>query len=120
MADIIPREKLRELVSEISKNSMILEDNEVEDVLLSLADDFVERVVGFSCALAKHRGSTTLEARDVALHLKQVWDIELRDYPLSHSNPSTTEELDQNKKLQQQQPSLAHRQKLDLKRKFIG
>lgn len=29
----------------------------------------------FSCQLAKHRGSDTLEAKDVQLHLERNWNI---------------------------------------------
>ena len=38
-------------------------------VLLQVADDFIENVVASSCQLAKHRRSNTLEAKDVQLYL---------------------------------------------------
>ncbi len=40
-------------------------------VLLDLADDFVEQAASFACALAKHRRSNTLDVKDVQLYLGQ-------------------------------------------------
>ena len=50
-------------------------DLDVEELLLEMTNDFIERVVTFSCQLAKHRGSDTLEAKDVQLHLERNWNI---------------------------------------------
>ena len=38
-------------------------------LLAQLADDFIENVVAASSRLAKHRKSTSLEVKDVRLHL---------------------------------------------------
>ncbi|KAL6507722.1 hypothetical protein OROGR_023917 [Orobanche gracilis] len=55
MAEIDPSEKL---------------DPEVEDILVNIAEDFVESITTFGCSLARHRKSTTLEAKDIILHLE--------------------------------------------------
>lgn len=67
--------KLHELVSAINPAERL--DPEVESLLLDLADDFIENLSVFSCALARHRRSNVLEPRDVELHLEKNWNIKV-------------------------------------------
>eukprot|EP00039_Didymoeca_costata_P030671 m.30827 g.30827 ORF g.30827 m.30827 type:complete len:176 (+) comp8245_c0_seq1:119-646(+) len=70
---VLPQGKIQELVKQIDPNQTL--ETEVEDLLQEMANDFIERVVTFSCQLAKHRGSDKLEAKDVQLHLERNWNI---------------------------------------------
>jgi transcription initiation factor TFIID subunit TAF12 len=38
-------------------------------ILMEIADDFIDQVTEFSARLAKHRKATFVDVKDVALHL---------------------------------------------------
>jgi len=69
------RRTIQDLVASIDPTVKILP--EVEDLLLEIADEFIDSVANFSCRLAKHRGGDTLEARDLQLHLERNHNIRI-------------------------------------------
>ncbi|GJJ06143.1 hypothetical protein Clacol_000332 [Clathrus columnatus] len=74
-ADQSMRKSIQELVSSIDPNVRV--EPEVEDLLLDIADEFIDSVTNFSCRLARHRGGDTLEVRDLQLHLERNHNIRI-------------------------------------------
>ncbi|XP_031499790.1 subtilisin-like serine-protease S isoform X2 [Nymphaea colorata] len=72
---ILSKRSIHELLAQIDPLERL--DPEVEDVMAEIADDFVESITTFSCSLAKHRKSTTLEAKDILLHMERNWNMTL-------------------------------------------
>ncbi|KAI9571138.1 transcription initiation factor TFIID subunit A-domain-containing protein [Boletus coccyginus] len=69
------RRSIQDLVTSIDPNVRI--EPEVEDLLLQIADEFIDSVANFSCRLAKHRGGDTLEVKDLQLHLERNHNIRI-------------------------------------------
>jgi transcription initiation factor TFIID subunit 12 len=55
-------------------------DAEVIEILLEMADDFIDNCTMFSCDLARHRNSNVLELKDVQMHLEKNWNIRVPGY----------------------------------------
>ncbi|KAG8214055.1 transcription initiation factor TFIID subunit A-domain-containing protein [Butyriboletus roseoflavus] len=75
LGDQSMRRSIQDLVTSIDPNVRI--EPEVEDLLLQIADEFIDSVSNFSCRLAKHRGGDTLEVKDLQLHLERNHNIRI-------------------------------------------
>jgi len=72
-SQILDKKRLQELVKEVDPNEQL--DEDVEDLLLHIADDFIEQTVTASCSLAKHRRAPAVEVKDVQLVLEKKWNM---------------------------------------------
>ncbi|XP_043214368.1 transcription initiation factor TFIID subunit 12-like isoform X2 [Amphibalanus amphitrite] len=70
---LLTKQRLHELVKEVDPNEQL--DEEVEELLLQLADDFIESTVSTACQLAKHRKAATVDVKDVQLYLERKWNM---------------------------------------------
>uniref|UniRef100_A0A0A9Z129 Transcription initiation factor TFIID subunit 12 n=1 Tax=Lygus hesperus TaxID=30085 RepID=A0A0A9Z129_LYGHE len=96
---ILTRARMQDLVREVDPNEQL--DEDVEEILLQMADDFVESAITAACLLAKHRKSSTVEVKDLQLHLERNWNMwipgfgtdELRPYKRSSVNDAHKQRL---------------------------
>ncbi|KAK5225130.1 Transcription initiation factor TFIID subunit 12 [Exophiala xenobiotica] len=78
---VLSKKKLNELVREVCGPGPDEQlDPEAEEVFLSIADDFVDELVTSACKLAKLRGSSSLELRDIQIVLERQYNIRVPGY----------------------------------------
>ncbi|CAE6400192.1 unnamed protein product [Rhizoctonia solani] len=84
----VPRRALKDLVYGFESDIRV--DPDAEQFLLQAADDFIESVTQFACRVAKHRGSDTLEVKDLQLHLGKYITVLLPGPNVNFSQRKTT------------------------------
>ncbi|RWS18676.1 transcription initiation factor TFIID subunit 12-like protein [Leptotrombidium deliense] len=108
---ILNKQRLQELVQEIDPREQL--DDDVEDMLLTIADDFIDNLVTSACQLAKHRGSKTVDVKDIQLILEKNYNMLIPGFgslPLFH----------QFKHLYKKSPTTeAHKQRMALIKKTL-
>lgn len=103
---ILTRPRLQDLVREVDPTEQL--DEEVEELLLQMADDFVESTVGAACLLAKHRKASTVDVKDVQLHLERNWNMWIPGFGTDELRPYKRAAVTE-----------AHKQRLALIRKAL-
>ena len=84
-SQILTRPRLQDLVREVDATEQL--DDEVEELLLQLADDFVESTVNAACVFAKHRHANTVDIKDVQLHLERNWNMSIPGFGTDDLRP---------------------------------
>jgi len=105
-SQVLTRGRLQELVREVDPNEQL--DEEVEELLLQIADDFIESTVTASCQLAKHRNASSLDITDVQMHLERQWNMWIPGFGTDELRPYKRAPITE-----------AHRQRMALIRKQI-
>ncbi|KAI9758254.1 MAG: hypothetical protein M4579_003113 [Chaenotheca gracillima] len=81
---VLSKKKVDELVRQVTGAGEALGGEgltaDVEELILQLADDFVDQVVTSACRVAKLRNSSTLEIRDIQLILERNYNIRVPGY----------------------------------------
>eukprot|EP01121_Diplochlamys_sp_Union-15-3_P019685 TRINITY_DN7483_c0_g1_i3.p1 TRINITY_DN7483_c0_g1~~TRINITY_DN7483_c0_g1_i3.p1 ORF type:complete len:204 (+),score=33.99 TRINITY_DN7483_c0_g1_i3:48-659(+) len=85
-SQIITAQKLQALCKQIDQYKQL--DNEAVEVLMRVADEFLDQVTNNSCSLARHRGSKTLEVKDIKLCLERDFGIKIPGYDDSNKPPN--------------------------------
>mmetsp|Transcript_5455 Transcript_5455/g.8063 ORF Transcript_5455/g.8063 Transcript_5455/m.8063 type:complete len:135 (-) Transcript_5455:193-597(-) len=75
MSRIFEPTRLKDLVDRYHPGEKL--EPAVVQLLLEIAEEFIDDVARRSCELAKHRKSKKLEVQDVQLHLEKTWNMKI-------------------------------------------
>ena len=111
--EVLDKKRLQELVKEVDPHEQL--DEDVEELLLQIADDFIEQTVVASCALAKHRKSPNVDVRDVQLVLEKNFNMWIPGV----GGTSATDDLHSVRAMGKRPTSEAHKARMALIRKQL-
>lgn len=121
MPSLMSSKAIKDLFSRVgdADDSFAIIKPEVEQILLELADNFVENVTSFACTLAKHRKSNTLEVKDLQLHLEKNWNMKVAGFmtPIEVADINKKKSTAVNENLMSKLKPLRHPVLLDTHRK---
>ncbi|KAL3316324.1 Transcription initiation factor TFIID subunit 12 [Cichlidogyrus casuarinus] len=73
------QKSLADLIGEIDPNLQL--DQDTEEALNNVAEEFITKITAKACKLAEHRDSNVLEPRDIQFFLEHDWDIPIQGFP---------------------------------------
>jgi len=59
--------------------------------MLELADEFIDSAIHFACKIAQHRGSDTLDVRDLQLHLESNLNLRIPGFSSDETRVSISQ-----------------------------
>ncbi|CAF0764206.1 unnamed protein product [Didymodactylos carnosus] len=82
---LIDKRSIQDLIKEVDPQSLLQIDDEVEEMLIQIAEEFVETTILSSCQNAKHRKSNIVEAKDVQLYLERTHNMWIPGFGIEDS-----------------------------------